>query len=299
MESSLIYCVRVVADDVLTCSFVAQLFWGIKMTDAPADWIKAAVAITPGFEVSGDPYLGVSGDFDGMGISCGALQWNIGQGSLQPLVKRTGKTVVLSAMPTYGAEMWTACNTSVSKGLKIVRGWQTGSTLKAKAKAELKALMGTAAMRAEQDAEIKIVGQVAFDRAEQWAKDGGGTDPSKRLFCWFFDVVTQNGGLEGLTPQKVAEFIKVNKPDKVDDLICDFLKDKNGTSGHVNDAHKNAGLWRNNATGDKLDILCMTYLRSKTANPIWQHVVINRKGTIAMGKGWVNSGKFDFSGYGL
>ena len=56
------------------------------MANIPADFVKAAVAITPGFEVSGDPYLGVSGDFDRMGISCGALQWNIGSNSLQPMV---------------------------------------------------------------------------------------------------------------------------------------------------------------------------------------------------------------------
>jgi hypothetical protein len=82
------------------------------MGKAPDDWKKSAVAITPGFEVSGDPYQGVSGDFDGMGISCGALQWNIGQGSLQPMVKAVGKQVVTAAMPIYGTQLWTACNGS-------------------------------------------------------------------------------------------------------------------------------------------------------------------------------------------
>jgi hypothetical protein len=43
----------------------------------------------------------------------------------------------------------------------------------------------------------------------------------------------------------------------------------------------------------------MSYLRSNTADPKWQHVVLNRKGTIAMGTGWVNSGKNDFSKHGL
>ena len=30
----------------------------------------------------------VTGDFDGQGISFGALQWNFGQGSLQPILER-------------------------------------------------------------------------------------------------------------------------------------------------------------------------------------------------------------------
>jgi len=32
-----------------------------------------------------DCFAGISGDFDGQGLSFGALQWNLGQGSLQPL----------------------------------------------------------------------------------------------------------------------------------------------------------------------------------------------------------------------
>ena len=33
-----------------------------------------------------DCFCGVAGDFDGQGISFGALQWNLGQGTLQPLL---------------------------------------------------------------------------------------------------------------------------------------------------------------------------------------------------------------------
>ena len=269
------------------------------MTDAPADFVKAAVAITPGFEVSGDPYLGVSGDFDGMGISCGALQWNIGQGSLQPMVKNVGKTHVTSTMSTFGAQMWTACNGSISSGLSIVRGWQSGSSLKPKPKAELKALMGSDKMRAEQDKRIATVAEKAFNQATAWAAARGDSSASKRLFCWFFDIVTQNGGLEGLTYAKTKNFIEMNQPDKADDLICDFLAGLTGTSGHVKDAKKNAALWRNSAPGEKLEILVMSYLRAQTASPQWRHVVINRKGAIAMGVGWVNSTKYTFSNHGL
>ncbi len=269
------------------------------MPDAPEDFVKAAVAITPGFEVSGDPYLGVSGDFDGMGISCGALQWNIGQGSLQPMVKNVGKTHVTDTMPTFGGQMWTACNGSIPAGLSIVRGWQNGSTLKTKPKAELKALMGSDKMRAEQDKRIATVATKAFSQATAWAAARGDSSASKRLFCWFFDVVTQNGGLEGLTFAKTKNFIEMNQPDKVDDLICDFLAGLSGPSGHVKDAKKNAALWRDNAPGEKLEILVMSYLRAQTASQQWRHVVINRKGTIAMGVGWVNSTKYTFSNHGL
>ena len=47
------------------------------------------LALTAAFETGAgfpDCFAGLSGDFDGQGLSFGALQWNLGQGSLQPLL---------------------------------------------------------------------------------------------------------------------------------------------------------------------------------------------------------------------
>jgi hypothetical protein len=47
------------------------------------------LALTSSFETGDMPpecFCGVAGDFDGQGLSYGALQWNLGQGSLQPLL---------------------------------------------------------------------------------------------------------------------------------------------------------------------------------------------------------------------
>ncbi|HEY0116694.1 MAG TPA: hypothetical protein VGB54_13340 [Allosphingosinicella sp.] len=269
------------------------------MTTIPEDWIKSAVAITPGFETAGDPYQGVAGDFDRMGISCGALQWNIGSDSLQPMVRAVGQPVVLRTMPVHGADMWQACTNSVSKGLAIVRGWQSRTKLKAKPAAELRALMGSREMRAQQDKRIQAVAAAAHKQGEKWAQESGDGPQSKRTFCWFFDLVTQNGGLEGLTASKVKAFIAANAPDKADDLICDFLAGVKGNGGHAKDARANAAAWRNKAAGDKLTLLCASYLRSMTSKPEWRHVVINRKATIAMGRGRVNSTDWNLSRHGL
>lgn len=48
------------------------------------------LALTGSFETGRmipDCFAGLSGDFDGQGMSFGVLQWNFGQGSLQPLLK--------------------------------------------------------------------------------------------------------------------------------------------------------------------------------------------------------------------
>lgn len=265
----------------------------------PVDWFDAAVEITPRFEVPGNPYLGVSGDFDGMGISCGALQWNIGKKSLQPMVIAVGRGVVLAAMPQFGEDLWRACNLSIAEGLAIVRSWQTGTTLRPRAKAELVALMGTPAMVAEQKRRIGVLADRALNAAESWAQARHGGAASKRLFCWFFDLLTQNGGLNGLTPATLADFIANHTPNRADDFICDFLGSRTGTSGHVKDAHKNAALWRDQAHGETLDLLCLSFLRSESSLPKWRHVVLNRKGSIAMGEGWVNGTRWSFAHLGL
>lgn len=265
----------------------------------PAEWLKAATAVTPGFEVSGDPYRGVSGDFDGMGLSCGALQWNIGQNSLQPMVRALGEAAVVAAMPSRGAEMWRAANAPVHDGLGIVREWQQAARLEPATKAELRALMGSPAMRKEQDARIAAVGARAFRLATRWAEAAGRGAATRREFLWFFDLVTQNGSLEGIGYGEVAGFLDRSGAGRADDVICDFLSATGGASGHARDAHANAQAWRGAADAGKVELLALSYLRSGTASPKWRHVVLNRKGSIAMGGGRVNGTAFDFAGHGI
>lgn len=263
--------------------------------ELPAAWLASATRITPGFEVAGDPYLGASGDFDGMGISCGALQWNIGKGTLQLMVQAVSKSVVLSAMPTFGADMWKACSSDIPTGLRIVRGWQSAKKLSATARAELRALMGSPQMRAEQDLAIAAIGARARRAADAWAKASGRQDATKHEFLWFFDLVTQNGSLEGLTPATVQDFIRRNGAAAAAGVVCDFLAGMTGSSGHVRDAHKNGACWRTPPTPIALELLVLSYLRSGSASAQWRHVVINRKGTIAMASGWVNSSEYDLT----
>src|SRR5207249_4901557 len=51
--------------------------------------IRRCLTLTGAFETSAgipDCFAGLAGDFDGMGLSFGVLQWNLGQGTLQPLL---------------------------------------------------------------------------------------------------------------------------------------------------------------------------------------------------------------------
>jgi hypothetical protein len=55
-----------------------------------AELVQRCLTLTGTFETEKGPpdcFAGLSGDFDGQGISFGALQWNLGQGTLQPLLR--------------------------------------------------------------------------------------------------------------------------------------------------------------------------------------------------------------------
>ena len=70
----------------------ARLFAGDEIpepaiADKPLDF--RVLALTGSFETDApvpECFCGLSGDFDGQGISLGVLQWNLGQQSLQPLL---------------------------------------------------------------------------------------------------------------------------------------------------------------------------------------------------------------------
>jgi len=256
-------------------------------------WIEAALAITGDFETSGDPWTAVSGDFDEMGISCGPLQWNIGQNSLQPMVIAAGRAVVGKAMPMFGAEFWAACNAPIAAGLATVRRWQDGTRLRPQPRAELQAFLATPEMHRQMLNKVRKVADRAHDQAAAW--DGTAGKPTGRTFCWFFDLVTQNGGLNGLDRDDVSAFIAGQGSDRADDAVCDWLAGRPTNAGHDKDARNNAELWRNKTTKGTLDLLVLSFLRSQMSKTEWRHVVLNRKGTIAMGTGFVNGGRYDLA----
>jgi hypothetical protein len=55
---------------------------------AAARAMDRAIAVTAGFETSGDPYLQVTGNFDGAGLSFGPIQVNFKTGTLQEMFRR-------------------------------------------------------------------------------------------------------------------------------------------------------------------------------------------------------------------
>ena len=67
--------------------------------------LDRAIAVTAGFETSGDPYLQVTGNFDGAGLSFGPLQVNFKTGTLQEMFRRFQARDEARLRACFGA-MW-------------------------------------------------------------------------------------------------------------------------------------------------------------------------------------------------
>ncbi len=261
------------------------------MANLTSEWLKAALEVTGGFETDGNPWAGISNDFDGMGISCGILQWNIGSGSLQPIVKACGQVAAQKYMPVHGDELWTACNSNIAQGLAIVRAWQPNKKFKPDVLKELRALFGSPEMFEQQMAVSRAVGETAMKLASRWATELRGGDPRLKEFCLFFDLVTQSGGMKNVWLDDVVDFIAQHP--KADVAICDWILNRPGDVEHLSDGKKNAALWRDNVVRADLELFTLAYLRCLKSKVIYQVVALNRRGTIALTHGWVNSGLID------
>jgi len=257
------------------------------------DFLTAGLKITGHFEDSNDPLGAVSGNFDQMGISLGVLQWNIGQGSLQPIVKAIRKSVVTDTMPKYGEDLWRACNTKIAEGLAIVRAWQPNNKLPKAVFRELKAYVQCEPFQRQQLAVARKVGNTAWNTAVAWAQKQGRPEATKKEFCWFYDVYTQNGGLKSVTLETVQNFIANHGTKSVDDLICDWLAAQPPKQPGSVDARKNAKIWRNAVPSKDATLFVASYLRAMLSAAHWRADVLNRKATIALGTGWVHKEEHD------
>ncbi|CAB3751782.1 hypothetical protein [Paraburkholderia humisilvae] len=260
--------------------------------NVPQNWIQLALSTTGHFEDATHPFSAVTGNFDGMGISVGVLQWNIGSGSLQPLVLGMNPNDVKAMCPNCGDDLLRACEARPSDGLAIVSAWQIGSQLKPPVLADLKALAQSSNFVAQQVKAATHVAQNAYDTASSWYQSWAlQLDP--QAFCWFFDVYTQNGGLADVTPAQVDSFIGGDSAHAVN-TVCTWLSARQAFEHGAKDSIRNATQWKN-VSGPPTRLFIASYLRSQKSKLEWRADVLNRKATIAVGNGWVHGENVNLS----
>jgi peptidoglycan hydrolase-like protein with peptidoglycan-binding domain len=165
-----------------------------------------AFVLTAGFETSEaappECFCGLAGNFDGQGISFGLLQWNLGQGTLQPMLKqlfakepefmeRTFEDGVpeLKQMLARDRAAQLAWAASISDGRKVKEPWRS----------RFKKLGHSAAC---QDWQVEAA-RDRYREAARLSKEYGLW--SERGTALMFDIAVQNGSIKADTKKQILE----------------------------------------------------------------------------------------------
>jgi hypothetical protein len=223
------------------------------------------LALTGTFETNclpPDCFGTVAGDFDGQGISFSALQWNFGQGTLQPLLAEMNSSHagLMSNLFGDGHPLLTAALAgNRPQQMSWVRAIQTSKrTLQEPWAARFRSLGLTAEFQCLATRHAAHL----FDSAIQLCRTLG--LHSERAAALLFDIEVQNGGLgsHALT-----------------------LIEKDFAALHAD-------------SGDSVEIAKMCTIANKVAdssNPRWREDVRTRKLAIAKGEGLVHGMRYDLA----
>jgi hypothetical protein len=236
-------------------------------------YLDDAIKITGQFE--GQGYGQVTGDFDKMGMSVGILQWNFGQGSLQRILlqtyrKRYGKIAKLGIFPD-GMLVDALAEMTPERGLSFVRKRMLNGT---KVRPEWKSAWQEF-LTTPQVMNLQREGCIAIATKAQVTMLAWGMN-SRRAFCFFFDVVVQNGSMKS---------VKKTSPTVLEIHAIFEKADKKNRSAWVEPLRT--------ATSEQLILVKAAYDRAKLSNPTYFQDVYSRKGTIALGRGFVHGRHWD------
>jgi hypothetical protein len=226
------------------------------------------LALTGSFETGAgipDCFAGLSGDFDGQGISFGVCQWNFGQGSLQPLLKRMCADYPEMASTVFHDnldQLTTALNAAKSDQMIFARSIQDPirKTVNEPWRGIFKTLgRSDEFQRIEADAANAL-----YKGARQLCADYGLW--SERAAALMFDIKVQNGSINSTVQSLItADFQALPSDLSVEDREVEMLK-------------------------------IVANRRAEAANAKWVEDVRTRKLCIANGGGTVHGIQYDLDG---
>jgi hypothetical protein len=229
------------------------------------------LALTGSFETGSAPpecFAGLSGDFDGEGISLGVCQWNLGQGSLQPLLKeidQSSQALVTQIFTNYANEFRRVLASPIEDQLAWARSIQDSRHVVGE---PWQGLLKTLARTPEfQAIETEHAGRL-FATARSLCS--AYKVQSQRALALMFDIAVQNGGINDVVRAQIER---------------DFAAlDSTQTSQALEVA--------------RLQIVANR--RAAASNPAWVNDVRIRKLTIANGQGSVHGRNYDLAAqYGI
>ena len=223
------------------------------------DMARNIFAITAAFE--GDGFKNLTGNFDKQGISFGFLQWNFGQGSLPPVLKKmydrdpakfrdifsSDTDYFLNVLNAKANEQMQFARQINDKNNKVIEPWKSR-------------FIKLGEYGAFQDVQIEFANNL-FKQAKKAAGDYG--LKTQRGLALMFDIVVQNGSVNPTAKTNITKETK----------------------------NKEKSLGRSLTERELLEIIALAV--ANASNPKYINDVKARKMTIVNGKGVVHKTSFD------
>lgn len=253
------------------------------------DWTIRAAKIVGTFEGKGEDWGNPVGNFDGAGLTCGLLGFTWKYNNQPPMILKFVETFGINAlralMPLTGDAYYKAARAGEKAGYSTVAAWTNPakkSQLREPYKSELNTFWTSPGM-------IEIQKKKAWEMMGAWAKEKALEAqkyfdfpvPKFEHFVFFVDQATLNG--TGKTPTFEAA-AAVSLMDVMH--FCDTVGGFN-----VPDIRRNAKLWRAmlaKSPNDEVVLFKFGYLRALKASSDFRATTFNRRGTLALGGGYVN-----------
>ena len=245
--------------------------------------LDICLKVTGSFEGGSPRYDALTGDSDGQGISAGILQWNLGQGTLQELVRRIGtamgwdKAKVIIPMGDLQALSRMAPHSAVAYAHEHYLSSLDYRRIRPAAVAAWKAfLISPESIAAQQQYAVQTVLASAHHLANKFVPEAANRT---RVIAFFFDLVTQQGSMRTVQPlEGPASSGPVLFYAAGQNLAC-------------------TNKWRAVVATDELakKLLYYAFERGRLGNPAYMWDSVSRRGTIATRVGIVHQTPIDLT----
>jgi len=249
--------------------------------------LELCLQITGTFENGAPTYDAVTGNADGCGLSAGCLSWNAGSGTLQSLLIQIAAAMTWPTMQTYfhsDIHHFALLKPADAIQWCIEHYIQNGSTnVDPAAKT---CWQGMLQQQASIDAQVAYATNTVLHRAQTLVTTFCPDTPSStRATAFFFDLVTQSGGMQ-------------NARGKVLPLQAGIVPDVSAALGFAQQRDlKIAGMWEIVVQNDPLAsrLLWYAYQRSLLSDPAYVWDALSRRGSVACRCGIVHGISVNFT----
>lgn len=224
-------------------------------------------------------FSNLAGNFDGMGVSAGVLQWNLGCGSLQPMLAEMLASSGYSG--PFLEDLQQLAASSKAAGVEQSLKYQVNNKLNTDFKQAMVSLLTDPASVNVQKKYMRKVFAVSSKLVAKF----GFEDDSLLPQLFFFDLITNSGSMKTVTPELIDGLFEDAGQAVFEELMA-WVEQYPDYASHTAEFFNLESIVALPEECQRL--LIIGYERAKLSNPQWQVAAFSRRAFIAMTNGYVN-----------